>query len=226
MPPRSNDYYRRRLPHYQPAHATFFVTYRLTGSLPREIVKELISERDAARKQIEEEKDPQKKERLSEKLGKRYFSRFDNYLDTIQSGNKWLSNDAVAGIISEAILHRDGDVYNLTAFSIMPNHVHQVFSLAGRLPQPPEGQSKVSPYIVTNLLSNLKKFTAVHANLILNRKGQFWQHESYDHVVRDNGELMRIIQYIAYNPVSAGLCRGWQDWKWTYVATPYAKSLL
>lgn len=226
MPPRSNDYYRRRLPHYQPAHATFFVTYRLAGSLPHEVVKELMKEQDAARKQIEKVKDPKRKERLSEELGMRYFGRFDNYLDTIQSGNKWLSNDAVAGIVNEAILHREGDVYDLFAFSIMPNHVHQVFSLAGRLPQPPARQSKVSPYIVTNLLSNLKKFTALHSNLILNRKGQFWQHESYDHVVRDNGELMRIIQYIAYNPVNAGLCRGWQDWKWTYVATPYAESLI
>lgn len=27
-------YYRRNLPHYQPAEATFFVTFRLAGSIP------------------------------------------------------------------------------------------------------------------------------------------------------------------------------------------------
>jgi len=225
MPSNSKDFYRRRLPHYQPAQANFFVTYRLTGSLPLEVVKQLMRERDGTRKQIEKEKDPKRKERLLEESRERYFGRFDGYLDTIQSGNKWLSNDAVAGIVNEAMLHRDESVYDLFAFSIMPNHVHQVFSLAGQLTEPPTPRTSVPPYIVTDILSSLKKFTALHANRILCRKGQFWQHETYDHVVRDNAELERIIQYVAYNPVSAGLCKSWREWKWTYVAAPYVKSL-
>lgn len=225
MPSNGKDFYRRRLPHYQPAQATFFVTYRLTGSLPLEVVKELMRERDATRKQIEKEKDPKRKELLLEESRKRYFGRFDSYLDTIQSGNKWLSNDAVAGIVNEAILHRDGSVYDLLAFSIMPNHVHQVISLGKQLTEPLAQRAGVPSYIVTDILSGLKKFTALHANRILGREGQFWQHETYDHVVRDNAELGRIIQYVAYNPVGAGLCKSWREWKWTYVAAPYVKSI-
>lgn len=83
----------------------------------------------------------------------------------------------------------------------------------------------VSHYIVTDVLSSLKKFTALRANRILHREDQFWQHESYDHVVRNDGELGRTIQYVAYNSVNAGLCKRWEDWKWTYVVEPFVKSL-
>ena len=40
----------------------------------------------------------------------------------------------------------------------------------------------------------------------------FWQHESYDHWVRDDEELERIVAYIAANPVKANLVRQPQDW--------------
>ncbi len=37
-------YYRRNLPHYQPAHATFFITFRLAGLLPAEVIVRLKEE--------------------------------------------------------------------------------------------------------------------------------------------------------------------------------------
>src|ERR1017187_6528516 len=73
----------------------------------------------------------------------------------------------------------------------MSNHVHV---LIRPLQQP------------TRLLQSLKGTTAREANLILARTGQpFWQHESYDHWVRDQPELERIVAYIESNPVKAGL---------------------
>jgi hypothetical protein len=49
----------------------------------------------------------------------------------------------------------------------------------------------------------------------MNRKGQFWQHESYDHWVRDEEELERIVQYIEANPVDAGLAPRPHDFYWS-----------
>ncbi len=40
---------------------------------------------------------------------------------------------------------------------------------------------------------------------MLGRSGRFWQDESYDHWVRDDEELERIVDYIAANPVKADL---------------------
>ena len=65
-------------------------------------------------------------------------------------------------------------------------------------------------------MTSIKGYTARQANLILERQGYFWQHESYDHIVRDPAELDRIRRYILNNPVKAGLVDEWRDWPWSY----------
>ncbi|MEW5986568.1 MAG: hypothetical protein AB1791_08050 [Chloroflexota bacterium] len=62
----------------------------------------------------------------------------------------------------------------------------------------------------------MKGYTAGQANLLLERTGAFWQHESYDHYVRDAAELERIVAYVVNNPVKAGLVTDWQEWPWAY----------
>ena len=54
-------------------------------------------------------------------------------------------------------------------------------------------------------MHSLKSYTANEANKLLRRTGQFWQHESYDHWVRDEDEMERIVAYINANAVKAGL---------------------
>lgn len=63
-------------------------------------------------------------------------------------------------------------------------------------------------------MHSLKSYTAHRANEILGRSGGFWQHESYDHWVRDEGELERIVEYIGANAVNAGLADRPQGWYW------------
>jgi REP element-mobilizing transposase RayT len=65
-------------------------------------------------------------------------------------------------------------------------------------------------------MHSIKRHTAYEANLILNRSGDFWQHESYDHIVRDDAEFERIVKYVLYNPVKADLVKEQADWKWSY----------
>jgi REP element-mobilizing transposase RayT len=55
----------------------------------------------------------------------------------------------------------------------------------------------------------------------LKRSGSLWQAESYDHVVRDEDEQFRIIEYVINNPVKAGLVEDWKDWKHTFVSEEY-----
>jgi len=51
-----------------------------------------------------------------------------------------------------------------------------------------------------------KGVTARQANLLLGGTGQpFWQRESYDHVVKQEREMERIVACIENNPVKAGL---------------------
>jgi hypothetical protein len=56
------------------------------------------------------------------------------------------------------------------------------------------------------------RHTAWECNQLLGVRGAFWQHESYDHWIRDAEELERIILYIEANPVKAGLSAAPELW--------------
>jgi hypothetical protein len=66
-----------------------------------------------------------------------------------------------------------------------------------------------------------KSYTAVKANRILKRKGQFWHHESYDHYIRNEDELYKIINYILNNPVKAGLIGDYREWPYKWLNEEY-----
>jgi putative transposase len=63
-------------------------------------------------------------------------------------------------------------------------------------------------------MRHFKGRTALVANRILGRTGEFWQSEWFDHWTRDDTETARVTAYIRQNPVKAGLVRQWQDWPW------------
>jgi REP element-mobilizing transposase RayT len=112
----------------------------------------------------------------------------------------------------------NGNYFQLMAYCIMPNHVHLLIeSISNRLGH----RGKSAKYPVTDALRLLKGSTARACNVKLNRYGQFWNHESYDHYVRDEQELERIIKYILYNPVKAELVEDWQKWQFTYINSEF-----
>jgi putative transposase len=201
-------FYERNLPHYQPPGATLFITSRLVDSLPAHVIQQLREEaerREAALAKIE---NPEERAAAKYDEQRRYFGRFDHQLDISLSGPFWLSNPEIAGIVKESLHYRNGKVFTLDAYSIMSNHFHLVFK--------PLPKSEGKYHSISEIMHSLKLRVALEANKILGREGQFWQHESYDHVVRDEAEWRRIIQYVVNNPVKAGLVKEWQDWPWTY----------
>lgn len=214
-------YFRRRLPHFQPENASFFVTFRLIGSLPPDVMLRLKAEQQAAKKQIATLAKQGNEEEYNKALAdqqKRYFGKFDEWLDKAVGGERWLSDERIAQLVYDAILYRDGEQYNLICFTIMPNHVHMVFSpLITAQPGKAHHKGKSGKYLLSPIMESLKKYTAGEANNMLGRSGAFWQHESYDRVVRDGNELQRIIKYVLNNPVKAGLTDRPELWKWSYV---------
>lgn len=201
-------YYERKLPHYQPEGAIFFITTRLKNSLPKSIVEKLRLEKIKANEElvkISEQKDYY--QRWYEEQ-RRYFGKWDAALDNSPLSDNWLSNPRIAKIVQDSLHYFNGQRYELDAYCIMPNHVHIVL-------QPLEKSENVF-YSLTSIMHSIKRFTAKEANKLLGRTGSFWQPETYDHIVRDDSELLRIILYVINNPVKAGLVDNWVDWDWTY----------
>ena len=122
--------YGRNLPHIQPPAATLFVTFRLAGSIPRTAMEEWLREkrqlaaaeaRRAALGQPAETRDQITFQR-------RWFRKFESLLHSTRAGPLWLGEPRIAELVREALHYRDGKVYRLDAFCIMPNHVHVVFA--------------------------------------------------------------------------------------------------
>ncbi len=201
------EFYRRKLPHMQPKGATLFVTFRLAGSLPVTIIEQLQADHEA-------EKLAATSDEGRYLAARRYFGRFDDQLDR-STGPHYLQQPALANLVANSLHYRDQRVYQLDAFTIMSTHVHVMFTplQEGANPSGTPKHHKLS-----KIMQSLKRHTAYECNRLLGRQGTFWQAESYDHIVRDTAEWQRIIRYILYNPVKAGLISEWQKWPYTYYA--------
>jgi putative transposase len=199
------SFYRRNLPHIQPLNTALFLTFRLAGSLPVEVLARMAEERRLFEQTLKTN-DAEFKSRFGE-LSRRHFAILESWLDKATTGPTWLADMRIAEVVAEALHHRDGKKYRLDVFSIMPNHVHAVFA--------PLAQNDV-PESLSSIMHSLKRNTARRANLVLDRSGAFWEHESFDHYIRNRVEWKRIVRYVLENPVKAGLVKNWKDWPWNY----------
>jgi len=148
-------------------------------------------------------------DKKTKEIPPKYFEIIEDYLDT-QKGI--LTKKEIVKIIEESLWYYNDKYYKLIAFCIMPNHVHLLIN------------TNNFPY--KNLFSIMKLIKGVSSNKInkrIGKKGQFWQHKSYDRMVRDRNELGNIIDYILNNPVKAKLVNNWKEWNYTYIDENYCE---
>jgi REP-associated tyrosine transposase len=92
----------------------------------------------------------------------------------------------------------------LDAFVIMPNHVHGIMVIeesdvgaTGRSPS----RSGPAPRSLGAFVGGFKSATTKQLNDLRRTPGQpVWQRNYYEHMIRDEGSLNRIREYIAGNP--------------------------
>jgi putative transposase len=192
----------KRLPHWAQAGVVCFMTWRTWDSMPRAVLAAWLAERDdwLSRHGI----DPRAVDWRSrvEKLDVRsqeafrgfVADRWDRRLDECH-GKCVLRERETATIVADSFYRFDGDRYELVDFVVMPNHIHLLAALPTE-----EGMLKQC--------YSWKKYTATHINRRLGRRGEFWQTEGFDHLLRSNEELAHYRSYIAENPIRAHLSKG------------------
>ncbi|HEY8650085.1 MAG TPA: class I tRNA ligase family protein, partial [Chthoniobacterales bacterium] len=177
----------RRLPHWQQEGVTYFVTFRLADSLPADKLRELEAERA---RWLSVHPEPWSKADAREYYD-RFSKRIEEWLDA-GYGSCVLRDPKAAKIVASALKHFDGERYALLSWVVMPNHVHALVR--------PIGEHRLG-----DILHSWKLFTSRRINELLGREDQLWQHESYDHIVRDEAALYSIGRYIEQNPEKAGI---------------------
>lgn len=224
-------FYKRNLPHFQSGGYAFFIKFRLTGTLPLLVVEKLKKLKEDKLKEIAAYDNQQEKIKEYNNFKRKYFLIYDEYLDKAAHGHKWLQQKNVAAIVKGSLHSFDEKDYYLIAYCIMSNHVHLVIwlnverdlsrSLNSDTSNNLSDSNFALQYPVAYILKKIKGSTARECNKLLNRSGKFWQHESYDHAIRNNESLKRVVKYVLNNPVKAGLVENWEDYEWNYCNEKY-----
>lgn len=123
----------------------------------------------------------------------------------LQRGACNLTRPALARIIVGALQFRHQERYVLLDWVIMPDHVHLIVypMMAER-----------GFFSLSKIIGSIKGWTAHEINRTVNRRGSLWQDESFDRVIRSDGEYRKYAFYIWMNPVEAGLAHDPRDWPW------------
>jgi len=117
-----------------------------------------------------------------------------------------LRQPELAAIVEESLLRFDEQRYMLVDAVVMPNHVHLLAAF-------PDDVSMATQ------CESWKRYTSRQINMRLNRKGEFWQVEAFDHLVRSEEQFAHYRQYIAENGAKAGLKPGEYRWMSKELAT-------
>ncbi len=181
---------RRRLPHWIQEGASYFITYRLADSVPQTLLSQWRDELDAWLRFHPAPWDSATESEHDE----RFTQRMEAWLDA-GMGACPLRRGDVRGCVESALLHFDGQRYDVDSYALMPNHVHAILT-------PAPG------YHLSGILKGVKGVSARECNALLGSCGSFWMDESHDHIVRDWDELSAYRAYIDANPRKAGLHEG------------------
>jgi REP element-mobilizing transposase RayT len=189
---------RGNLPHWEFRGGIYFITFRLADSIPKNIVDKYREERERIVKRSKQQGIPLSKQELK-RLRELFDEKIEKYLQAGR-GACWMSRPEIAKLMQDSLRYFDSQRYQLYSWCIMPNHIHAVMSPFAEM-------------ALDDLLHSWKSYTAHEANKLLNRRGRFWQKEYYDHLIRDENDLLRTTNYIIENPKQANLT----NWPWVWV---------
>ncbi|HYO11511.1 MAG TPA: helicase C-terminal domain-containing protein [Tepidisphaeraceae bacterium] len=185
------------LPHWTKQGSIYAVTFRLADALPQQVLDEWRLERERTARVAQDGNrplTPDERAALEHLFGERVEASLD-----AGYGQCLLRRHECAKFVADTFARFDGSKYRVAAWCVMPNHVHAVL-------QPLPGHE------LHEILHSIKSWTAKEMNKLAARSGAVWQPEYYDHLVRDEDDLVNQIEYAWSNPERAGL----EDWPWRY----------
>ena len=210
------EFTRRRRPHFNPLEATLFVTFRLAGSIPKSISRAYKAKLYWLQNQLRRVQRLCGNEPSPELIGwrneievlnRKWLLKTEEILHRSKTGPMWLSEPSVANTVAENLRRLVTDAYRLDVYSIMSNHVHTVFKpllphseLSNLFDIDDESFEMNEHTGLSKIMFLLKGRSARECNLLLERSGSFWEHESFDRVIR-SGKFDKTVRYILNNPL-------------------------
>ncbi len=191
----------KTLPHWAQAGTVSFITWRTGDSLPAAAEQRITRRRAEALRQVGLPDCGNWRAAL-EKLppsvrGRAHWSLFRIAEEELDHGfgECVLARPELSHIVLSSLKHFDGDRYILTDAIVMPNHVHVLVAFR-------------EEDLLVAQCEGWKRYTGRQIQQALGRRGEFWQVEQFDHLVRSEEQFEYLRQYIAENPRRARLAEG------------------
>ena len=80
-----------------------------------------------------------------------------------------------------------------------------------------EGDKLEACPTLSKIIHSIKSYSANRINKILGRKGSFWLHENFDHIIRNETDWREKVRYIIENPLKKELVDKPESYKWLWV---------
>lgn len=185
------EIYYGGLPHWRQEGVVYFVTFRLADSLPQNKLKQLCEDRTAWLKMNKSKKRDDFTKEDWNTYNYLFHERVEKWIEA-GYGSCVLKQKDVLDIAVNTLKYFEGERYILDSFVIMPNHIHIIV-----IP--------IKNHTLSKITHTWKSYSASEINKLLGKSGQLWQHESYDHIIRNEESLVQIRKYIKMNPIKAGI---------------------
>ncbi len=192
--PKTIEFWRGKLPHWEVEDGQYFVTIHLHGAIPIEGQQRIRAIAKQFKNLSQTEVDAQLR------ISRQIFIEMEAWLDRSDYVNH-LRNRPVAAMISEAVETRQlRKQWEMHEFVVMPSHVHLFFELSEAV-------------TLKYTLEDFKRWTGHQASKLIElERDRFWQTEWFDHWSRSDDEDNRIVEYIQRNPEKAGLVDTYEQW--------------
>jgi len=117
----------------------------------------------------------------------------------------FLTDDDVRAALREGIqFTRQSKPFDIVAWVLLPNHLHCIWRLPPGDADFAARWSIIKRTVTQDCSSRLNRPEWLTARRRKRQQGTLWQHRYWDHLIRDEDDFNRHMDYIHWNPVKHG----------------------
>jgi putative transposase len=146
-----------------------------------------------------------------------YLKNVKVFLTAVCSNRKkYLENNQAKELLKKVILEVSIEKdFNIIAFVLMDDHFHWIIDLSGNLSGTLTYRDK--DWNISEIMQSVKlRFARRFRNdLKVDSVTSFWQRRFWDHIIRNQHDFNRHLDYIHYNPVKHGAANRPDQYSWS-----------
>jgi putative transposase len=127
-----------------------------------------------------------------------------------------LTTDESRPILHDAWLDVRGRYpFRTVAVCLLPEHLHCIWALPEWDAGYPVRWKEIKRLFTRSYLAKVGPGEERNASRVMKGEAAIWQRRYWEHMIRDEQDLRRHVDYIHYNPLKHGLVRRVADWPWS-----------